>query len=368
MEKSAISADFGVCLGYTSWVVRKVICLTASPTSISLGLTMSDTTVDEILERGRSGERRSIAKILSAIQEGTQQGQGWFEMLLRTSSDVHIIGVTGPVGAGKSTLVDRLAASYVQAGFRVGIIAIDPSSPFSGGAVLGDRIRMASIAGDPQVFIRSLAARGNLGGLAPRAKELALALGGLGYDLVLLETVGVGQNEVEVLEMADTIVVTLVPGMGDAIQTLKAGVLEIADVFALNKADFHGVAQLERELLSMLRLAEDVEWSPPIIQTVATGGAGISELFEACEAHKLWLSKAQQRRTRRLTLLRSLLQDELNAAWETRILDSESAQDWLADAVAALERHSTSPKALAAEFIDEILPAIVTGPTTVSEE
>src|SRR5579863_4074677 len=207
------------------------------------------------VERIRSGDRRAVARAISAIENGDPAGVELLKSLFAGAHRSQLIGVTGSPGAGKSTLVERLAVEYRRAGKRVGIIAVDPTSPFSGGAILGDRVRMQSLATDEGVYIRSMATRGELGGLAPAAHDVVTVLEAAGCEVVLVETVGVGQDEVEVARLADATVLLLAPGMGDDIQTFKAGVMEIADLFVINKADRPGAERVEQEVAAMLSVA-----------------------------------------------------------------------------------------------------------------
>jgi len=223
----------------------------------------------------------------------------------RPSGRAHIIGVTGAPGAGKSTLVDHIAMEYRRAGASVAILAVDPSSPFSGGAILGDRIRMNRAAEDPEIFIRSMATRGSLGGLAKATLESLHVLDCAGFDVILLETVGVGQAEVDVVRSADTCVVVLVPGMGDSVQIIKAGLMEIADVFVINKADRDGALTLEKDLLTLLSLVEltPEAWKPKVVKTIATEGKGTEAVVEAARGHVAWLESSSQGYARRLKVV-----------------------------------------------------------------
>ena len=229
-----------------------------------------------------AGDRRAIARAITTIEDGEPAGVALLKVLFSRTGRAEVIGVTGSPGTGKSTLVEKLAAAYRRAGPRVGIIAVDPTSPFSGGAILGDRIRMQSLSTDEGIYIRSMATRGHLGGLAPAAHEVVSVLEAAGCDLVLIETVGVGQDEVEVARLADATVLVMVPGMGDDIQTFKAGVMEIADVFVINKADHPGAERVEQELRAMLSITPRHDgWSTPIVKTVATSGEGTGSLQDA---------------------------------------------------------------------------------------
>jgi LAO/AO transport system kinase len=229
-----------------------------------------------------AGNRRAVGRAISTIENGEPVGNVLLKLLFPKAGGAEVIGVTGSPGTGKSTLVEKLAAEYRRAGPRVGIVAVDPSSPFSGGAVLGDRVRMQSLAADVGVYIRSMATRGHLGGLAAAAHDVVTILEAAGCDVILIETVGVGQDEVEVAQLADATLLLLVPGMGDDVQTFKAGVMEIADVFVINKADRPGADRVEQELSAMLSITPQPDgWLPPIVKTVATTGLGISSVQEA---------------------------------------------------------------------------------------
>ena len=223
----------------------------------------------------------------------------------RPHGRAHVIGVTGSPGAGKSTLVDTLAKLYRARGSRVAILAVDPSSPFSGGAILGDRIRMNQAAEDPSIFIRSMATRGSLGGLARATLEATHVLDCAGFDVILVETVGVGQAEVDIVRTADTCVVVLVPGMGDSVQIIKAGLMEIADLFIVNKADREGAHLLEKDLFTLLSLEEfsPQDWKPRIVRSVATTGEGVGDIVDGTVAHKAWLESSPVGHSKRLTIV-----------------------------------------------------------------
>ena len=238
------------------------------------------------------GDRRALARALSIVED---RRPGYLEILAdlyKNGGNARIIGVTGPPGAGKSTLVDKLIGAYRTAGKCVAVAAVDPSSAFSGGAILGDRIRMQERIMDDGVFIRSMATRGHMGGLALATGDALAVLDAAGFDVVLVETVGVGQDEVDIVKEAQTVLVLLVPGLGDDIQAIKAGIMEIADVFVINKADREGVDRVERELNYALTLAGDsLAWRPPIVRTVAATGEGVPRLVGAVEDHQAYLSR-----------------------------------------------------------------------------
>ena len=228
------------------------------------------------------GDKLAIARAISAAEDARPDSTELLKEIFPHTGKALIVGITGAPGAGKSTLVDKLAAHYRASGDTVGIIAVDPSSPFTGGAILGDRIRMQNMATDPGIFIRSMAARGHLGGLARATVDAVAILDAAGYNKVLIETVGVGQDEIDIVKTATVTVVVLVPGMGDDIQAIKAGIMEIGDVFAINKADREGVLRTEREIESLLSISERPDgWSPPIVKTIATEDKGLDALAQA---------------------------------------------------------------------------------------
>src|SRR6185503_4331216 len=243
---------------------------------------------DSLFDRIIAGESNAVARAISKVEDGAEGVSDLMKQIFPQTGRGLIIGITGAPGAGKSTLVDKLAAHYRKGGEKVGIVAVDPSSPFSGGAILGDRIRMQTLALDKGVFIRSMATRGNLGGLARATVEAVAILDAAGYEKIIVETVGVGQDEIEIAKTADVCVVVLVPGMGDDVQTMKAGIMEIADVLVINKAVCEGVPRTEKELQALLSLATRAdEWQPPIVKTVAIENKGIGDLSLAiAESHQ----------------------------------------------------------------------------------
>ncbi|MEJ3657098.1 methylmalonyl Co-A mutase-associated GTPase MeaB [Actinomycetes bacterium KLBMP 9759] len=258
--------------------------------------------VADLVERARRGEPLAVSRLLSLVDsEASQQLREVASALAQHTGHAHVVGLTGPPGVGKSTTTSALVTALRAQGRRVGVLAVDPSSPFSGGALLGDRVRMAEHATDDGVFIRSMAARGHLGGIAWATPQALRVLDAAGCDVVLIETVGVGQSEIEVVALADTTVVLLAPGMGDGVQAAKAGILEVADVFVVNKADRDGAAQTVRDLRHMLSYGgEDQGWRVPVVRAVAARGEGVDDLLSALDAHRAWLDSSGERERGRL--------------------------------------------------------------------
>lgn len=308
--------------------------------------------VADLVSRARDGQARAIARLISLVEDAHPQLREVAAALTPFTGRAQIVGLTGPPGVGKSTSTSALLTALRRQGKRVGVLAIDPSSPFSGGALLGDRIRMTEHAVDPGVFIRSMATRGHLGGLAWATPQAVRVLDAAGFDVVLIETVGVGQSEVDVVKLADTTVMLLAPGMGDGIQAAKAGVLEIADLFVVNKADREGADATIHDLKQMISLSRreirSPSWRPPILPTVASRGEGVDDVVKSLEEHHAWLSSrgelAQRRAARAraeveaiaLQILRAELVDvrgdrlaELASSVVERTLDPYSAADRL---------------------------------------
>ncbi|MGW4027862.1 methylmalonyl Co-A mutase-associated GTPase MeaB [Streptomyces sp. NPDC004838] len=261
--------------------------------------------VAQLVAQAREGRPRAVARLISLVEGASPQLREVMAALAPLTGGAYVVGLTGSPGVGKSTTTSALVAAYRRAGKRVGVLAVDPSSPFSGGALLGDRVRMSDHASDPGVYIRSMATRGHLGGLAWAAPQAVRVLDAAGCEVILVETVGVGQSEVEIAAQADTSVVLLAPGMGDGIQAAKAGILEIGDVYVVNKADRDGADATARELNHMLGLGEaraPGDWRPPIVKTVAFRAEGVDEVVEALEKHRAWMEEhgvlAERRRRR----------------------------------------------------------------------
>lgn len=307
----------------------------------------------DLLERARAGDRRATARLLSIVENDEPDAAGVLRSVYPETGRARIVGVTGPPGGGKSTLVDRLAGAYRELGDRVAVVAVDPSSPFSGGALLGDRIRMRERFLDEGVFIRSMASRGHSGGLARTTARVVNVLDALGYGVVLVETVGVGQEEVDVVRVGDTVCLVTVPGLGDDIQALKAGVLEIADVLVVNKADRPGADEAARDLAQMVTLGKPrTAWQPPIVRTVAATGEGLDLLVAAIERHGAWSSGSGERERRRREAARveveSILREALVKRLRTRVGD-----DRVDAAVARVADRAVDPYAAVAELLRE---------------
>ncbi len=271
-----------------------------------------------LVDSALAGDRRAIAKVLSLVEQGGEGARVALAMLHGRTGRAWSVGITGAPGSGKSTLTDQLVIRLRADGGEVGVLAVDPSSPFSGGAILGDRVRMQHHTDDAGVFIRSMATRGHLGGLALATPQAVRVLDAVGKAWIVIETVGVGQVEVEVAGHADTTVVVVNPGWGDSVQAAKAGLLEIADIFVVNKADRPGAADAVRDLAGMLELSGDRGWRPPIVQTVATTGDGVDELFDAITAHRMHLESSGEADARRRARLREELRGLVAAHMQER--------------------------------------------------
>jgi LAO/AO transport system kinase len=346
----------------------------------------------ELLDRFEAGDRRALARALSWVENQRPGFEDLLHCLHGRLGHAYRVGITGPPGAGKSTLTEKYALRLRERGLRIGILAVDPSSPFTGGALLGDRIRMESVALDPGVFIRSMATRGSLGGLAASTREVADVLDAFGIDRILIETVGVGQSELDIARTADTSLVVLVPESGDSIQTLKAGLMEIADLFAVNKADRPGADRLRNELELMLGLRhgsalKDVpahhgvdlgramtkaeklamnparaareaakaehpeEWTPPVLRTVAVKGEGVEDVVAALDRHFGYLERSGMLGARRRARLRERVVDVVQERVRTRLWQDAETNAWLEARLPELEVGATNPFAVADELL-----------------
>ncbi len=303
------------------------------------------------IERLLSGDARALARAISLVENHTSESRQLLKALFPHSGKARIIGLTGAPGSGKSTLVDQLARQYRRDGKTLGIIAVDPTSPYTGGAILGDRIRMQDHHADAGIYIRSMATRGSLGGLARSTADVATVLDAAGKNLILIETVGVGQDEVDIVRLADITIVILVPGMGDDVQTIKAGIMEIADIFVINKSDREGAERVEREIRAMQSLAIRTDgWTPPVVKTVATEGKGVAEVTEAITSYQEYLQKEN------LVLKRSV------ENWRERLVEMlrdamlEKARTELGDGraesyAAQVAEHKRDPYSLVEEIV-----------------
>jgi LAO/AO transport system kinase len=312
---------------------------------------------EETVERALAGDARALARLVSLAENGAPELRPVMKALAPLTGRARVIGLTGAPGVGKSTVTAALVRAYRERGLRVGVLAVDPTSPFSGGALLGDRVRMQDHATDPGVFIRSMASRGHLGGLAAATPQALRVLDAAGFGAVLVETVGVGQAEVEIASLADTTLVLAAPGMGDAIQAAKAGILEIGDIFVVNKRDHPGAQETVRDLRTMIAMAQrgGQDWKPPIVTTVAVAGDGIADLAAAIDAHWSWLDSSGERDRRRRARAREEIAAIAVAALRQRMggLPGDSRLDTLAARVAAgeLDPYSAADELVAAASV-----------------
>jgi LAO/AO transport system kinase len=305
--------------------------------------------------RIRSGEPRALARAISAIEDHAPESVELLKALFPHSGKARVIGLTGAPGSGKSTLVDQLAREYRKQGRTLGIIAVDPTSPYTGGAILGDRIRMQAHHADSGIYIRSMATRGFLGGLARATADVATVLDASGKDLILVETVGVGQDEVDIVRLADATIVILVPGMGDDVQTIKAGIMEIADIFVINKSDREGAERVEREIRAMQSLATRPDrWSPPIVKTVATEGTGVPELVAAIAEHEEYLRRENLALKKKIGNWRERLVEMLRESLLERVLKEQMSDGQVAAYAAEVAEGKRDPYSLVEEIVSRV--------------
>ncbi len=309
-----------------------------------------------------AGDRTALARLMTLVENRAPELPAIMSGVFPRTGRAQVVGITGPPGAGKSTLADRLTAHCRGAGQRVGIVAIDPSSPFSGGAVLGDRIRMQTHFLDPDVFIRSLSSRGSHGGVARATRDVIRLLDAFGMDTILVETVGVGQTELDIMRLADTTVVVLVPEAGDAVQVMKAGLLEIADLFVVNKADRDGADRMKAELVQMLELHPPAGWKIPVLMTQASAGVGTADVLRAIDAHRAHLATDAQHRTRLAERRTGEVLDILDEELRRRLEEQLAANGHGAGAVLAAVRDGTLDPYTAALRILAGLPTLGRSP------
>ena len=307
------------------------------------------------IDRVRAGDLRTMARTISAIEDGDARTTELLKGLFPFTGSARILGVTGSPGSGKSTLVDQLAREYRKLEKTVGIVAVDPTSPYTGGAILGDRIRMQSHHADPGIFIRSMATRGFLGGLARTTTDVTTVLDAAGKDLVIVETVGVGQDEVDIVRLADITLVILVPGMGDDVQTIKAGIMEIADIFVINKADHEGSDRVEREIRNMQTLAGSIredKWVAPVVKTVASTGSGVPELVTAIANYEQHLKSKGLLQKLRASHWRERLVEMLRESLFQRLMRGSLTTSELAEVAGEIAEHQRDPYSLVEEIVE----------------
>jgi LAO/AO transport system kinase len=316
---------------------------------------MTPDPITDLAVRLASGDARAIARAISLVEDDGAAGRELVSHIYARTGRAFLVGVTGAPGTGKSTLVDRLIAEIRPAGMKVGVIAVDPTSPFTGGAVLGDRVRMSAHAADSGVFIRSMATRGHLGGLARATADAALVLDAAGVDVVIIETVGVGQDEVEIVATADISIVLLVPGAGDDLQAIKAGVMEIGDIFVVNKADRDDSDRVVQSVASTLslKLYQSVEWKPPVVKTEATTGTGVDALWKEIGRFREWAAthRQERRRQRNLSRLRDVLASSFLQHVDDRIPEADF--DRFVDAIGDRTR---DPYSVVEEIMNRVIP------------
>ena len=304
-----------------------------------------------------AGNHRALGRLITRIENSPEAAASIVAELWSRTGRARRLGITGPPGVGKSTLADQLIAAARAEGSTVAVIAIDPSSPFSGGAILGDRVRMLRHSGDPGVYIRSMAARAHLGGLAAATRDVAYVLDAFAFDVIFVETVGVGQSELEIMRLADTVVVITAPGLGDAVQTLKAGILEIADVLAVNKADQPGARETAMHLREMRRLIpHHGGWDVPVLETSAVTGAGTAELWEAIHRHGEYLIKSGELEARRERRAEREVMDLVEAALASRVRDTLRGHGGPAEILAQAKRREADPHSAAKAILDRLVP------------
>src|SRR5438067_1352924 len=312
----------------------------------------STTSLLTFVERVRSGDVRALARAITAIENDPAQAVRLMKALFPHSGRATVIGLTGSPGAGKSTLADHLAREYRKQERTIGIIAVDPTSPYTGGAILGDRIRMQTHHADTGMYIRSMATRGFLGGLAPATADVATLLDAAGKEIVFIETVGVGQDEIDIVRLADVTVVILVPGMGDDVQTIKAGIMEIADIFVINKSDREGAERVEREIRAMqtLDIRHD-DWTPPIVKTVASDGNGVPDLVKAIASYRQYFKRKDLMLRKKVSNWRERLVEMLRKALLDRMIREQLDPEHLNQYAREIAEHKRDPYSLVEELV-----------------
>ncbi len=314
-----------------------------------------DSQIGNLVERVRAGDPRALARAITAVENRNPHYSDLLKAFFPHTGKAKILGLTGAPGAGKSTLVDQLAHHYRREGKTIGVVAVDPTSPFSGGAILGDRIRIQSHHSDPGIYIRSMATRGSLGGLASATADVATVLDASGRDMVMIETVGVGQDEVDIVRLADITIVILVPGMGDDVQTIKAGIMEIADIFVINKSDRDGAERVEREIRAMQSLASrNDNWTPPIVKSVASDGTGVAELAAAIGKYESYLHSENLGLKKRIQSWRERLVEMLRDSLLQRVVREQLNDGQVARYAAEIAEHKRDPYSLVEEIVARV--------------
>jgi len=352
---------------------------------MTLPLEVLSPPLEDLLRRFRDGMAPALARAITTVENEREGFQGFLHRVLQAGPQTARVGFTGPPGAGKSSLVSGLAAAYRSRGERLGVVAVDPTSPYSGGALLGDRIRMNDLATDPGIFIRSMATRGSLGGLATTSKEVVDLMDAFGFDRVLIETVGVGQTELEITAAADTVVVVLVPESGDGIQAMKAGLMEIADVFVINKADRPGADRLLKEIRQAMHLrsgetlrdvpahhgvdlgrvmkkertedapVREAGWSIPVLKTVAQTGDGLPELLDAVDRHRAWMAQSGELENRRRERARIRVRDVVERELRRTAWTSAQTDEVLREGLDRIQKGDATPYSVAATILGGLL-------------
>jgi len=308
-----------------------------------------------LLDEALAGSHQALARVISLVEDGDPQGQALLRRLHPRTGAAYTVGITGPPGVGKSTLVDALTRLLRAQGVTVAVVAVDPTSPFTGGALLGDRIRMQDHADDPGVFIRSMATRGSLGGLAPATSDVVRVLDAAGFQVIFIETVGTGQAEVDVVGAADTVIIVLVPGLGDTVQTMKAGIMEIGEIFVVNKADQGDADRTATEVKMMLALAPKTGgWDPPVVQSIATSGEGVAEVLEAVRRHRAWQEQQGKLPARRYERRRREILRAAERRLQAQVLEVASRSRRLDDLTEQVTAGRLDPAAAAEELLKDL--------------